>query len=34
MELEADWAAARADRARAQAELSGFFAASTETQPV
>ena len=31
MELEADWAAAGADRARAQAELSGFFAASTST---
>src|SRR5262245_20165180 len=31
MELEADWAAARADRARAQAELAGFFAPSTDT---
>lgn len=31
MELEADWAAARADRARAQAGLAGFFAASTDT---
>ena len=29
MELEADWVAARADRARFQAELAGFFAAST-----
>jgi cobalt-zinc-cadmium efflux system outer membrane protein len=31
MELEADWAAARADRARAQAELAGFFTASAST---
>jgi cobalt-zinc-cadmium efflux system outer membrane protein len=29
MDLEADWAAARADRSRAQAELAGFFAAAT-----
>jgi cobalt-zinc-cadmium efflux system outer membrane protein len=34
MELEADWAAARADRARAQAELAGFFAASASTSSV
>jgi outer membrane protein, heavy metal efflux system len=31
MELEADWAAARADRARAQAELAGFFDPSAST---
>ena len=29
MDLDADWAAARADRARAQAELAGFFPGST-----
>ena len=31
MDLEADWASARADRARAQATLAGFFAPSTDS---
>ncbi len=31
MDLDADWAAARADRGRAQGELAGFFPGSTST---